>query len=68
MSSFPNQLYVTDREADFATHQGSAKISDVVIDTDEPTEVAVYRLVEVRRYVACSAVRRLADTEQGAKA
>lgn len=54
----PKVLYVVEQDADQATHIGHSRIREVVVRTDDPTRVGVYRLVEEREYICVDAVRR----------
>lgn len=64
--TMPKQLYIVEHDADSCTHGGSARLGDVVESVQDKTIVGVYRLVEVREYIAVTAVRRV-DRKRGGK-
>ena len=55
MSDFPKTLYVINEGADQATH---TIVNEIDVNTDKPTKVATYRLVEEHEYEVVQVVRR----------
>lgn len=56
----PKVIYAVENDHDSYILSASETIVDAVaMNTKAPVVVGVYRLVDVRKYIACEAVRRL---------